>query len=882
MLRSSCFRRVLCLFLVFCFVFCALGDLKASADAGAGAIFWELGTAVGITPETAIACILVLLGVAVVAGNADTFWDLVEQISIDKHDALTTEFTLASGAQAALVRAWYYDGTYHFPRETIETVHDYLTEDTVTYDAETDSLIHSGYVYNGWTTTFGEGTLDRALTWLFCNYPDLYELANSYDKCTALHYDDGTWRYIFSDESLNVYTDDGFIHYEYPDNHVAVHVNSDGTFAIPNGAYGMAVTAMEEGLYYYKSRIPVDTSNLARNLDEYPALRVIECSAPDPDDSGHDITIPLIALSIIGTQNAIEDMTIEEAQSGEIAEPDVVVDLETGEVIDANGDTAVSVFGQQVVVDAETAIASILISLGVSPGSSNTDFRQLITDIISVLPSDYTYSFESVAYGNKTLLNAWLYNDIYYFKQDIMEFVNNYIWGNTEYAESIFTEGEFSIDSSYIYYDVLVAKLYSAYPSRVPVFESAPYACVFKANGLEFYLFSNAPITYTPGSILRYLKLTGPYLVFYGSSASNMSCLYSSTEGQVYDYNCPYEPESEIIYLERAFGASIDVDVVTIFSSLADFDFDILTVSEDGADLTYYPVKLFPSLDDTEAATQTEIQTDYITSVPNIVVDPDTRVIIEVNIPGSEEVPDPDPDPTTSTDPDTGTDTDSTTATTPGGGSGTGGDSSDSDSGSDNVQEGTGAITEDGLWAVLVRFGEWLVNLLWSPFRWLGNMLLEGVWPFFEWLGSVLISGIRTIIEWLANTLLTGIQEIFVPSEDFLTNKIDTLCEEFVFAYAIMETAQLISDSLSSLGTSPPVVYINLGAATGSYYYGSTVPFIDMRWYAAYKPVGDALLSALLWICFCWRVFVKLPGIISGVSGQFSYMAHSDDRVSRQ
>lgn len=914
MFNNSWFRRIMCLLLVFCFAFCTFGQIKASADLGA--LLLSMGTSVGITPETAIACILILLGVAVVAGNADAFWDLVEQIKIDRGSQLTDLYTIANGSQAALVSAWYYDDTYYFPQETIEIVHDYLLEDTVTYDPDTDSLVHSGYVYNGWTTTFGEGTLDKALTWLFCNYPDSYEFANNCSNCTALHFEDGTWRYVFSDTGMNAVTDEaGVTVWYYPDEFIAVHVNADGSFTLATDSYDEYLSAIEEGLFYYKARIPIDTSNLARNLEDYQGLRVIECSGKDPDKPDQDITIPLIGITIIGTSNGIEDMTMEEAQSGENSEPDVVVDLDTGEVIEANGDNADSVFGRYVSVDAETAIASILISLGVLPGSSNVDFRQLINDIISVLPSEYIYDFESAAYGNMVLLNAWLYNDIYYFSQDIMEFVNNYIWGNTEYSTGIFTSSATSYETTEVASATLNLINSTTYGIWNNVyFTNFPFPDFNTfADSIDGIIFNDT--LYVCDCVYDNAlgeNTIGSKYWFNGTGAAEFPFFfrdYISSYMKVYvdkTYSSPVSFTFVTLKEIVSFGAIIDVLINNISSALSDFSFDILTVEENGADLTYYPVKLFPSLDDAEGATQTEIQTDYTTSVPAISVDLDSEVIIEVNIPGSEDVPEVDPDPTTSTNPDSGSDNDSesgndpdaTTSTYPGGGTGSG----DSDSDSDTSADGNGAVTEDGLWGVLVRFGLWLVDLLWSPFRWLGQQ----IWNFIEWLSRVLLTGLddaitwlaealvagfqtliewlnenllagfRSIMEWLADAILSGIQELFVPQEDFLSEKIDKLCEDFVFAYAIVETAEFIRDSLSGLGTSPPVIYLNLGSASGSFYWGGQVAFIDMSWYAAYKPVGDALLSALLWICFCWRVFVKLPGIISGVSGQFSHFTRSD------
>lgn len=151
-----------------------------------------------------------------------------------------------------------------------------------------------------------------------------------------------------------------------------------------------------------------------------------------------------------------------------------------------------------------------------------------------------------------------------------------------------------------------------------------------------------------------------------------------------------------------------------------------------------------------------------------------------------------------------------------------------------------------------------LVDALWAPFRWLGE-LLSSLWAT--------LSGLFTT--YIVEPVLLGIQAIFVPSEDFLTAKVEALRAEYAFADSIIATGEFIGDSLSGLETSPPIIYIDLGASRGSYELGGQVAFIDLTWYAEYKPTVDMLLSALLWIVFCWQMFKRLPGLISGVPGDF-------------
>lgn len=114
-----------------------------------------------------------------------------------------------------------------------------------------------------------------------------------------------------------------------------------------------------------------------------------------------------------------------------------------------------------------------------------------------------------------------------------------------------------------------------------------------------------------------------------------------------------------------------------------------------------------------------------------------------------------------------------------------------------------------------------------------------------------------------------AVEKAVVPEKDYLTSKVNALREEFVFADSIVRTGEALQLGLAGISTTPPVIYIHLGDTEGSYNIGGTVPFLDLRWYARYKPTVDTLISAFLWICFVWRMLVKLPGIISGMPGDF-------------
>lgn len=164
------------------------------------------------------------------------------------------------------------------------------------------------------------------------------------------------------------------------------------------------------------------------------------------------------------------------------------------------------------------------------------------------------------------------------------------------------------------------------------------------------------------------------------------------------------------------------------------------------------------------------------------------------------------------------------------------------------------------IWEKAETFFEPLLNpdALKSPFEW--------IWGKIEPIPGQITDAVADA----ATQVEEAVDRLIQPEEDYLTDKVSALCAEFAFADSIVRTGQALHLGLANITTEPPVIYIDLGATRGSYNIGGRVPFIDMTWYAEYKPTADALISAFLWIVFVWRMLIHLPGIISGASGIFT------------
>lgn len=172
-----------------------------------------------------------------------------------------------------------------------------------------------------------------------------------------------------------------------------------------------------------------------------------------------------------------------------------------------------------------------------------------------------------------------------------------------------------------------------------------------------------------------------------------------------------------------------------------------------------------------------------------------------------------------------------------------------------------------------------LTEIITAPFRWIWEKIETVILPAIRAIPDA-IAEVVTSIQSFSNSMndkiadavaetKAAIESLVIPDEDYLSDKIAALCEEFAFADSIVRTTQQLGNMLVGVTTEPPVIYIDLGSTRGSYDIGGVVPFLDLRWYAEYKPTVDAIISAFLWVCFIWRMFLKLPGIINGAAGDF-------------
>ena len=138
------------------------------------------------------------------------------------------------------------------------------------------------------------------------------------------------------------------------------------------------------------------------------------------------------------------------------------------------------------------------------------------------------------------------------------------------------------------------------------------------------------------------------------------------------------------------------------------------------------------------------------------------------------------------------------------------------------------------------------------------------------------VAGILPAIQNIPNAILNGLQTLFVPDPDYFAGKVESLKAKFPIVSNVQDLGNNMKSFFLSLGTKAPIIYIDLGASQW-HPMGGRVKFIDLTWYAQYKPTMDMILGGFLWLWTGWRLLHAAPGIISGAAGTWGQPTSIND-----
>ena len=127
---------------------------------------------------------------------------------------------------------------------------------------------------------------------------------------------------------------------------------------------------------------------------------------------------------------------------------------------------------------------------------------------------------------------------------------------------------------------------------------------------------------------------------------------------------------------------------------------------------------------------------------------------------------------------------------------------------------------------------------------------------------SNVVDSLLSIPELIGEKIRELFEEFFLPDEELMNERLETLRSEFAFVDSIAGFGDNLLETLqSSAGSSPPVITVNLGKSTAKY-----VITIDFSWYAQFKPMVDNIVAGIIWLTFMWHMYKKIPDIIHGNS----------------
>ena len=141
----------------------------------------------------------------------------------------------------------------------------------------------------------------------------------------------------------------------------------------------------------------------------------------------------------------------------------------------------------------------------------------------------------------------------------------------------------------------------------------------------------------------------------------------------------------------------------------------------------------------------------------------------------------------------------------------------------------------------------------------------------FTGLGSIISSAIES-----------ALTKCLVPNQATTIHKIGEIQGYFVFTEDISNAVGGLIGNFKSIQPSP-YLKIPIGKPKSrKYNYGTgNYIIIDISWYAEYKALGDKIILAIAWAFFLWRIFLKLPGIISGSEGSILALNIANERYNR-
>jgi len=125
-----------------------------------------------------------------------------------------------------------------------------------------------------------------------------------------------------------------------------------------------------------------------------------------------------------------------------------------------------------------------------------------------------------------------------------------------------------------------------------------------------------------------------------------------------------------------------------------------------------------------------------------------------------------------------------------------------------------------------------------------------------------------------------SLKELFIPSGDFFSEKFN----QFKSHFAFIDTFTNFVDKFKNISnnTSAPVVSVDFSKAESKYNYGGVAFALNLAWYSRYKPIGDLIITAFVYVFFIWRFYCRIPELIRGAGIITDNASRSSKEVNKR
>ena len=127
-------------------------------------------------------------------------------------------------------------------------------------------------------------------------------------------------------------------------------------------------------------------------------------------------------------------------------------------------------------------------------------------------------------------------------------------------------------------------------------------------------------------------------------------------------------------------------------------------------------------------------------------------------------------------------------------------------------------------------------------------------------------------------------KSLFIPREGFIKEQLTNLKARFMWFDRVIKFASDFMDMIQAVYyVEPPAMNVDLSKLNSKYWSVSgTVNILDLSWFEPYKKSSDTIISAILWMCFFWRIYLRIPDILQGSGSIVSDYSDMEYKLSRK